>query len=93
MAVQETGKICQQKSDFTFVTVIVCNKNLKTNRISHSRWWFSHQGWIANKEDQWRSRFNSSDQNKEIGNKLCILIGNCKEFSQFLDLRMDFLFE
>ena len=41
MAVQETGmriylmKLlnCQQKLDFTFVTVIVCNKNLKTNQI------------------------------------------------------------
>ena len=28
--------IKQYKSDFTFVTVILCNKNLKTNQISHS---------------------------------------------------------
>ena len=44
-------KICQQKSDLTFVTVIVCNKNLKINRISHLRWWFSNQGWIISKTD------------------------------------------
>ena len=39
MAVQdlynETFIFSNKKSDFTFVTVIVCNKNLKTNRISH----------------------------------------------------------
>ena len=31
------------------------------------------------------------DQNKEIGIKLCILIGINKELLQFLNLRMDFL--
>ena len=63
--------------------MILCNKSLKTNRISHSRRWFSHQGWIANKEDY----YNSRDQTKEIGNELCIN----PELSQFLNLQVDFL--
>ena len=67
-----------------FVTVTLCNKSLKANRISHSQWWFSHQEWIANKED------NSRDQNKEIGNELCTLVGINPELSQFLNLRVDF---
>ena len=58
---------------------------LYSKRISRSRWWFSHQGWIANKED------NSRYQNKEIGNELCILVGINLELSQFLNLRVNFL--
>ena len=61
--------------------MILCNKSLKTNQIL-----FSHQGRIANKED-----YNSRDQNKEISNKLCILVGINPELSQFLKLRVDFL--
>ena len=70
-----------------FVTVIPCKKCLKTNQISHSRWWVSHQGWMANKEDY----YNAHDQNKEIGNELCILVGINPELLQFLNLRVDFL--
>ena len=32
----KTSFLKKLKSDFTIVTVIVCNKNLKTNQISHS---------------------------------------------------------
>ena len=31
------------------------------------------------------------DQNKEISNELCILVGINPELSQFLNLRVDFL--
>ena len=67
--------------------MILCNKGSKANQISHSRWWVSHQGWIANKEDY----YNSCDQNKEIGNELCILVGINPELSQFLNFRVNFL--
>ena len=66
--------------------MILCEKILKTNQISHSRWWFSHQGWSANKD-----YYNSRDQNKEINNELCILVGINPELSQFLNLQVDFL--
>ena len=73
--------------DFMFVTVILCNKSLETNQISHSRWWFSYQGWITNKEVY----FSSRHQNKEIGNDMCILVEINPELSQFPNLRVDFL--
>ena len=43
------------------VTVILCNKSLKTNRIS--QWWFSHQGWITNKEDYYVIKTKKSVMN------------------------------
>ena len=60
---------------------------MKTNWISHLQLWFSHQGCIANKEDY----CNSGDQDKEIGNELCILVGINPKLSQFLNFWVDFL--
>ena len=42
---------------------------------------------IASKDEY----YNSRDQNKEIGNELCILVGINPELSQILNLRVDFL--
>ena len=57
--------------------MILCNKNLKTDRISHLR-----ETGSPTKD------YNSHDQNKEIGNNLCIFVGNDSELSQCLNLQI-----
>ena len=72
-------------SDYTLVTAIVCNENLKTDQISHSWWRFSHQGWIwpVKKTDGIGLQLTWSKQRNLF---LCIFVGINPELSQFLNL-------
>ena len=74
-------------------TVIVCNKNLKTDWISHSRWRFSHQEWIASKEDQWHRTSTHLIKTKKLVINCAFFVGINPELVQFLNLWMDFLFK
>ena len=78
------------------LSVIVCNKDQNTYRVTHFRWWLSLPGWTTNKEDTTDDvvhnsiLFNSRDQNKDIG----VLGGNINaEFSRFFYFASVFLLE